>query len=103
MNLIIRYNVPSQNVTSRRHWRSNQRDVKQCTSMFRAVMPPNFRPLTHQSITVTSYRRVLLHDHANLVGGAKYMIDGLVKAGGLVDDSWAAVTWVTLRTRRSGS
>lgn len=99
MNLIIRYNIPSQNVTSRRHWRSNQRDVKHCTSLFRAVIPKNFHPLQHESIIVTSYRSALLKDHANLVGGAKYMIDGLVHAGGLVDDSIDNMTATYVQSR----
>ena len=38
-------------------------------------------------VSITSYRRRLFHDRINLAGGCKGLLDGLVRAGGLVDDS----------------
>lgn len=83
----IPYNIPSQNVTARRHWRANHRDVAQVAQMTRLVAWAVCNAQGPRSVVVTSYRKQRITDEANLIGGAKSLIDGLVKAGALVDDN----------------
>jgi len=44
------------------------------------------QPGTKISVTITSYRRQAITDHANLVGGCKGLVDALVNTGILIDD-----------------
>jgi hypothetical protein len=83
----IPYNIPSQNVTTRRHWRANHRDVARVAQMVRLVAWQICNAKGPRSVVVTSYRKQRITDAANIIGGAKSFIDGLVKAGALVDDN----------------
>ena len=87
MIFAIPYNIPSQNVTARRHWRANHRDVAQVAQMVRLVAWSICNAKGPRSVVVTSYRKQRITDGANLIGGAKSLVDGLVKAGALVDDN----------------
>ena len=87
MIFAISYNIPSQNVTARRHWRANHRDVAQVAQMVRVVAWAACNAKGPRSVIVTSYRKRRITDGANLIGGAKPFVDGLVKAGALVDDN----------------
>ena len=83
----IPYEVPSQNVTARRHWRHNYQDVDRTNRLARIMGNEACHAKKRRSVTITSYRTRRITDHANLVGGCKSLVDGLVRAGVLVDDS----------------
>lgn len=87
MIFALPFNIPSQNVTARRHWRSSHRDVAQVAQMVRVVAWTICNAKGPRSVTVTSYRKRLITDEANLIGGSKQFVDGLVRAGALVDDN----------------
>lgn len=82
----IPYCVPSQNVRERWHWRRQRKDVTTCEELVywhsRHIAPAMGRRL----VRILSYRRQLITDRANLVGGCKGLIDGLVRAKLLIDD-----------------
>jgi hypothetical protein len=71
----------------RRHWRANHRDVALAARLIRLIACNACSAQGKRSATITSYRRQRITDEANLIGGAKQFIDGMVKAGALVDDS----------------
>ena len=87
MIFAVPYNIPSQNVTMRRHWRANHRDVVRVARLIQMIACSACSAQDKRSVTITSYRRQRITDEANLIGGAKQFIDGMVKAGALVDDS----------------
>lgn len=94
--LSFRYCPPSQNVTSRRHWSSNKRDVDLCTKLIWAHTPNDATRATgKRRLHITSYRARRCTDSANLVGGCKYLVDAIVRRQLLKDDSdqWAAITY----------
>lgn len=83
------------NVRERMHWRAQRREVTHWTILIRAAVgrlcPPNGKMAVH----IHAFRRQRTRDEANLIGGCKGLIDGLVRAGLLVDDSrqWATFTY----------
>lgn len=86
--------VPSQNVRERMHWREQRAEVRTWATWFTfqratAGLP---KATSHRHVAILSFRRQLCRDHANLVGGCKGLIDGLVDSGWLVDD---AIAWMT--------
>lgn len=92
LTLRIPFEIPSQNATERRHWtrRAKEKDVlvamlrfAQATAGDELIRPPAARRM----VFITAYRRKLITDHANLVGGCKTLIDALVALGLLHDDS----------------
>ena len=105
--------VPSQNKRERWHWRKQRAEVKAWASdayvyahrrgggqweVFDGVKrwrKASWVGFGKRRIVVTAYRARLCDDYANLVGGCKGLIDGLVKAGLLVDDSmeWMAAEY----------
>lgn len=87
MIFAIPYDIPSQNVSARRHWRANYRDVALVAHMVRCVAWPICSAKGPRAVTITSYRKQRITDEANLIGGAKSFVDGLVKSGALVDDN----------------
>ncbi len=84
--LAIPYNIPSQNTRDSMHWRARHRDTKTCEMLVRLAAANVPRATGPRSVVVTSYRKQRCADHSNLVGGAKGMVDSLVRAGLLVDD-----------------
>lgn len=94
--------IPSQNVTEKgRSWRGRAAKTKArralwrmlCASgMAQAGIPPATGP---RLVHVVAYRRQRCKDIANLIGGAKACIDGMVDAGLLLDDqdSKARITY----------
>lgn len=97
MKAAIRLQIPGQNQRERWHWAKQRREVKQWASaagyLFYVL---GVKEATGpRRVSITSYRRQRFHDDANLVGGCKGLIDGLVRAGLLVDDSrqWATFTY----------
>lgn len=99
---IIPAQVPSQNETEKgRSWRGRAAKTKDrrnlwrvlCASgMSRAGIPIATGP---RLIHVVAYRRQRCRDIANLIGGAKACIDGMVDAGLMLDDrdSKARITY----------
>lgn len=91
--LWIPLEIPSQNALKGRNWRAVAAATKRrraawawaCAAAMRKVgCPPAKGP---RSLHIIAYRRQRCRDIANLIGGAKACIDGLVDAGLLVDDS----------------
>lgn len=91
--IVVKYEIPSQNVRDRWHWTVRRRDRQAATLAVRAALmraglsawrPPEGKVI---ALTLTSYRRQAIKDHANLVGGAKTLVDVLVNLGLLEDDS----------------
>lgn len=80
------------NDRERWHWAKQRREVSNAEAMLlmrgRKVPAATGRRL----VTVTSYRRRRIMDHANLVGGCKGLFDGMVRARLLIDDSDRFVT-----------
>lgn len=95
MILVIPYNVPSLNKTSRQHWRSRVRDVNLCAALCRKHGWELSWAKGRRLVAITAYRRQRCHDIQNLIGGCKSLNDGLVKAGLIVDDSdrWATFAY----------
>ena len=87
MIFAIPYNIPSQNISSRRNWRANHRDVCQVSQMVRLSAWQACGAKGPRLVTITSYRKQKITDVSNLIGGAKFFFDGLVRAGALVDDN----------------
>lgn len=91
--IIIPLEIPSQNVTNQSfNWRVKAAQTKTrrhmwhmfCASeMLMKQIPKATGP---RSIDIMAYRARRCADIANLIGGAKACIDGLVDAGLLIDD-----------------
>lgn len=86
MQFVIPYNVPSQNVRDHWHWSKRHADTKQCENMIRVKAQNVPRATETRLVYVTAYRKTRCSDIANLIGGAKGIIDALVRVGLLVDD-----------------
>lgn len=100
IRITSRLQVPGQNKRERWHWAKQRREVSSWEVQARAVMSPAVARSCigqKQHVTITSYRRQRFHDEANLIGGCKGLVDGLVRAGLLVDDS---TTWATFTYRQ---
>jgi len=94
--------IPSQNVTEKgRSWRGRAAKTKARRNLWRMLcasgmaqvgIPPATGP---RLVHVVAYRRQRCKDIANLIGGAKACIDGMVDAGLLLDDqdSKARITY----------
>ena len=59
-------------------------------------------PTEHQNIKITSYRAQLITDSSNLVGGAKGLVDAMVKVGLMLDDSdrWVHIEYFQEKCKR---
>ncbi len=90
IDLLLPYNIPSQNVRDRWHWSKRARDQKMAERWIRYVRRPGALD-THngmkRQVVITSYRKRRITDDANLRGGAKSLADALVNCGLLKDDS----------------
>lgn len=87
MIISIPYEIPSQNHTNRSHWSAKSRDVATVARYVNIFGWKYCDAKGPRSLHILSYRRRLCTDRGNLIGGAKQMIDGIVRAGALVDDS----------------
>ena len=93
MTITIPFEIPSQNVTEKgRNWRGRAAKTKArrwawnvaCRQeMARAGIHIATAP---RFIHITAYRKRFCSDIANLIGGSKACVDGLVDAGLLLDD-----------------
>lgn len=88
LTLVVSREVPSQNRRDRWHWRQRHQDTQIWEILLRAAvrqLPP--RPIGKMRVHIASLRASLIHDDANLRGGAKGLVDALVRLGFLRDDS----------------
>lgn len=85
--------VIGQNRRERMHWAAQRREVSMWAARAGyAFLAQGLPPATgKRRVSITSYRKQRFRDEANMVGGCKGLIDGLVRAKVLVDDStkWA--------------
>lgn len=100
------YEVPSQNAREKAHWSAHRRERKALTWRVLAALAgvgcPHLGRKRH--VAVIAMRRVRIRDSANLVGGCKALLDALVAAGVLRDDSdrWASIDYDQGLHRRAG-
>ena len=103
MGLIIRISepIPSQNQTAREHWATKQRRKKRYTVQILVALMVDYgyddrkRLMSRPKgvhLTITSKRRRRITDIANLIGGAKGLIDAIVSLGLIYDDADEYVT-----------
>lgn len=103
--LIIPMEIPSQNVRDKQCWQARMRDNKKWFILVRAAMQPwMVSDGKKRSVVITSLRKRKITDHANLVGGAKGLVDALVKNHLLVDDSdeWVSIEYRQQLAKGSG-
>lgn len=96
IRIIIPGLLPSQNVRERSHWAVRRRQEKLWErSILWQTGIEDGTTSRRRKVRIISFRRQRITDHANLVGGAKGLIDCLVRAGLLVDDSdrWASISY----------
>jgi hypothetical protein len=88
VKITIPYRIPSQNVSMRRHWSVTHKDGVLAQSMVEySCRANNIQKATgKRTIIITSVRKRLITDDANLRGGAKQLVDAIKRAGYLVDD-----------------
>jgi len=90
--IVVHLEAPSQNNLGGRTWRARAGATKTTRANWRMMtgsqMIVNGIPAAtgHRSLTITAYRKQRCRDIANLIGGMKACIDGMVDAGLLVDD-----------------
>jgi len=86
--VVIPYRIPSQNVTEKSHYMVKHRDGKNAEEMvIYTCLANNIKKATgKRTITITSVRKRLVTDDANIRGGAKQLVDAIKRAGYLVDD-----------------
>lgn len=94
VNLLIELEIPSQNVTEKgRSWRGRYAKTRErratwhmlCRIAMEIAKVP--RATGPRTIKITAFRKQRCKDIANLIGGAKACVDGLVDAGLIQDDS----------------
>ncbi len=95
IDLLIHLETPSLNTRERWHWSRQRREVTAWTQQFTYAQRPGGmdRAIGKRLVVITSFRKQRCRDEANLIGGCKGMIDGLVRAGLLVDDSIKLATF----------
>jgi hypothetical protein len=97
MILDIPLEVQSQNVTDRMHWRVRHKHNLQWKAMMAVRSAGYPRATGKRRVTVTAYRKRLIADYANLVGGCKGLMDALTHAGLIVDDK---IKWMEAEYRQ---
>lgn len=105
MKTIVRLQIPGQNKRERWHWARQRREVQQwCMLAGLQFTAQGLAKATgRRRVTITSFRRQRFHDEANLIGGCKGLIDGLVRAELLVDDSTSWATFAYAQALASAS
>jgi len=102
--LTIPIEIPSQNVTNKWHWSKEQRHLKHCVILMRNAGSGLIPPATiKRSCHILAFRKQRCSDIGNLIGGAKWFVDALVKVGLLVDDKdkMAAISYDQSTLRHS--
>ena len=102
MWLEIAQEIPSQNNTGKgRTWQARAAGIKKTRSLWRLCTTVAMRhagaarATGPRALHIIAYRTQRCADIANLIGGAKSVIDGMVDAGLLIDDrdSLARITY----------
>lgn len=102
ITLEIPQEIPSQNNTGKgRTWQARAAGIKKARSLWRLATTIEMRragavrATGPRSMHIIAYRTQRCADIANLIGGAKAVIDGMVDAGLLLDDrdSMARITY----------
>lgn len=85
----IPYEIPSQNAFRGAKWFSIKKEVDRIYFLIRhytaQIKIPE--PTGKRRLLLTAYRTKKCTDKANLVGGAKYLVDAIVRAKLLIDDN----------------
>lgn len=91
LDYLIPVEVPSMNKRERMHWAQQRREVSTWTRWLLYAQRPGGmdRATGKRLVHIHAFRRQRCRDEANLIGGCKGLIDGLVRAGLLVDDDRA--------------
>ena len=86
---------PSQNVYDRWHWARQRRQVEFWAGLIRCQLKAPAACDEFRTVLLQCYRRQRCRDKANLEGGAKGLVDGIVRAGLLKDDSsdWCDIAY----------
>lgn len=90
--LIIKGTLPGRNESekaARTHWAVGAKLKKEYTELVKLeCKAQRIKPLLNKArIEVTFYEKDMRRDSDNVYGGLKYILDGLVKAGVIKDDS----------------
>ena len=104
MIIRIQRRIWSQNQRDRSHWSRQRKERDHWRWLIMGQLGARQQPPEHRrSITLISYRAQLIADHANLVGGAKDLVDALVHVGLLKDDAdgWANLRYEQKKCRRA--
>lgn len=102
--MIPKWQVPSQNRRENGGVAckiDNWREGKRLTSILKYTTRAQDKADGPRHVMITTFRKVLIRDYANLVGGAKTLCDSLVKAGLLVDDNIKMMTAEYLQYKAS--
>lgn len=101
--IVIGRRIPSQNTRDHMHPMERHRERNDWITLLRHCIGPMPAPPTeHQNIFITSYRAQLITDSANLVGGAKGLVDAMVHIGLMLDDSdrWVHISYEQKKCKR---
>jgi hypothetical protein len=97
IDLLIPAETPSANTRERWHWSQQRREVTTWARWFAYAQRPAGldKAKGKRLVKIHAFRRQRCRDEANFISGCKGLIDGLVRAGLLVDDSreWATFTY----------
>lgn len=88
--------VPSQNVTDRMHWRARKKLKGQWLyRIIAACGGPQSPQMVHKRVEILAYRKRLITDRGNLIGGCKLVVDAIRDAGLIFDDAdkWATIDY----------
>lgn len=88
--------TPSQNVTDRMHWRARSKLKGQWLYRILAACGGMHSPLMiRKRVEILAYRKRLITDRGNLIGGCKLVVDAIRDAGLIFDDSdkWATIDY----------
>jgi hypothetical protein len=83
----IPYQIPSQNAREAVHGLKRKAHMDRLLKMCKSVIPQQTPVPEVRACVIHANRRRLIRDEANLVGGAKALVDCLVLCGVLWDDS----------------
>ena len=95
IDLLIPLETPSANTRERWHWSQQRREVSRWEKWFIYAQRPGGMDRAHgkRTVRIHAFRRRRCSDEANFLSGCKGLIDGLVRAGLLVDDSRELATF----------
>lgn len=99
----LKRRIWSQNRQRVAHWAVQRKERDAWMLLLALAMKGYRRPAQeHRWVTITSYRAILISDNANLVGGAKELVDAMERVGLLHRDSdeWVTITYRQEKCKR---